>query len=158
MGHFVAVDLPSVLGSWYCWAIKRTLSKVIGKVGMCGRSWCEGVAGETPPCWVWLQIEAVAQVQSRVHPFPVYRRSHWTPSSIPGILACLSIEGAERRVLPTWGWPHCKFRCSVWMGVEIYCLPRGVPPDYCTSRAALGICSEECGKCEEKKSSVKQQK
>lgn len=46
---------------------------------MCGRSWCEGVVGETPPCWVWLQIEAVAQVQSRVHPFPVYRRSHWTP-------------------------------------------------------------------------------
>lgn len=35
------------------------------------------------------------------------------------------------------------------MGVEIYSLPRGVSPSYCTSRTALGTCSEVCG-CEEK--------
>lgn len=35
MGHFVAVDLLSVLGSPYRWAIKRTLPKDIGKAGVC---------------------------------------------------------------------------------------------------------------------------
>lgn len=35
MGHFVAVDLLSVLGSLYCWAIESALSKVIGKAGVC---------------------------------------------------------------------------------------------------------------------------
>lgn len=35
MGHFVAVDLLSVLGSPYSWAIKRAPSEVIGKAGSC---------------------------------------------------------------------------------------------------------------------------
>ena len=35
MAHFVAVDLFPVLGSTCHWAIERTLSKVIGKAGVC---------------------------------------------------------------------------------------------------------------------------
>lgn len=35
MDHFVAVDLLPMLGSLYSWAIKRPLSEVAGKAGVC---------------------------------------------------------------------------------------------------------------------------
>lgn len=36
MGNFVAVDLLSMLGSLYHWAIERALSEAVGKAGVHG--------------------------------------------------------------------------------------------------------------------------